>query len=81
MRVHTITIQLAGWTAYQSSGLPDKPSCASGLQKHFRRILPETEVEALVAMYTSENEDQLLSGRPSFVLDAIDNIDTKVKSQ
>ena len=31
-----------------------------------------------MAMYTSESEEQLLAGNPDFVLDAIDNIDTKV---
>ncbi len=36
------------------------------LQDHFLKILPEAEVE------------QLLGGRPDYVLDAIDNIDTKV---
>ena len=35
-------------------------------------------VDARVAMYTEEAEEELLSGRPDFVLDAIDNIDTKV---
>lgn len=30
-------------------------------------------------MYTAEAEDDLLSGNPAFVIDAIDNIDTKVK--
>lgn len=29
-------------------------------------------------MYTEEAEEQLLGGNPDFVLDAIDNIDTKV---
>ena len=29
-------------------------------------------------MFTEENADQLLAGKPDFVLDAIDNIDTKV---
>ena len=29
-------------------------------------------------MYTEEAEEQLLAGNPDFVLDAIDNIDTKV---
>jgi tRNA A37 threonylcarbamoyladenosine dehydratase len=29
-------------------------------------------------MYTEEAEDELLGGRPDFVLDAIDNIHTKV---
>ena len=50
----------------------------SGLQSHFRRILPEADVEAINAMYTEEAEEQLLAGNPDFVLDAIDNIDTKV---
>ena len=36
------------------------------------------QVEAHVAMYTEEAEEQLLGGNPDFVLDAIDNIDTKV---
>ena len=30
-------------------------------------------------MYTADKEDQLLGGNPDFVLDAIDNIDTKVR--
>lgn len=29
-------------------------------------------------MFTEEAADELLSGKPDFVLDAIDNIDTKV---
>ena len=31
-----------------------------------------------MAMYTEEAEEELLSGHPDFVLDAIDNINTKV---
>ena len=31
-------------------------------------------------MYTEEAEEALLGGRPDFVLDAIDNINTKVSS-
>lgn len=38
----------------------------------------QAEVECLVQMYTADQEDGLLSGSPTFVLDAIDNIDTKV---
>ena len=48
------------------------------LQDHFLKILPEAEVEAINAMYTEAAEEQLLGGKPDFVLDAIDNIDTKV---
>lgn len=29
-------------------------------------------------MYTEETEEHILAGNPDFVLDAIDNIDTKV---
>ena len=48
------------------------------LQEHFRNIVPEAEVDARVAMYSKEAEEELLEGKPDFVLDAIDNIDTKV---
>ena len=42
-------------------------------------IVPEAQVEAVVEMYTTEAEERLLGGSPDFVLDAIDNIDTKVR--
>ena len=48
------------------------------MQDHFLEILPEGRVEAVNAMYTAEAEAQLLEGQPDFVLDAIDNIETKV---
>ncbi|GMH32893.1 hypothetical protein BSKO_00727 [Bryopsis sp. KO-2023] len=51
---------------------------AACLDKHFKRILPEAEVEPMVMMYTEQNEDAILSGKPDFVIDAIDNTDTKV---
>jgi hypothetical protein len=43
----------------------------------------QAEVEAVVEMFTAEKQDTLLLGGmggelPDFVLDAIDNIDTKV---
>lgn len=53
-------------------------SKAAVLERHFRAIVPEAKVEALVAMYTEEAEEQLLAGKPDYVVDAIDNIDTKV---
>ena len=45
---------------------------------HPSSLILQAEVECLVQMYTPEAEEQLLGGAPSFVLDAIDNIDTKV---
>lgn len=58
----------------QDVGIP-KATC---LQRHFQQIMPEAEVEAVVSMCTADNIEQLLSGQPDFVLDAIDNIHTKV---
>ncbi|KIZ01339.1 Uncharacterized protein MNEG_6623 [Monoraphidium neglectum] len=48
------------------------------LGRHFKQILPEAEVECLNVMFTEETTDEVLAGNPDFVLDAIDNIDTKV---
>lgn len=47
-------------------------------QSHFKDIVPEAEVEAEVAMFTAEAEEKLLQGDPDYVLDAIDDIETKV---
>ena len=49
------------------------------MQAHFQAILPQAEVQAVQAMYSSESEDELLAGGPDFVIDAIDNIGTKVR--
>ncbi|GAA0144777.1 ligase [Lithospermum erythrorhizon] len=48
------------------------------LKKHFLSIFPECHVDAKVLLYDSSTEEQILSGSPDFVLDCIDNIDTKV---
>ncbi|XP_051146743.1 tRNA threonylcarbamoyladenosine dehydratase isoform X2 [Andrographis paniculata] len=48
------------------------------LKKHFSAIFPECHVDAKVLLYDSSSEDEILSGNPDFVLDCIDNIDTKV---
>ncbi|KAG6552591.1 hypothetical protein Mapa_005791 [Marchantia paleacea] len=48
------------------------------LQKHFKEIFPECEIDARVQMFDSSSEEEILSGSPDFILDCIDNIDTKV---
>ncbi|OAY79237.1 tRNA threonylcarbamoyladenosine dehydratase [Ananas comosus] len=48
------------------------------LQKHFSAIYPECQIEAKVQLYDASSEEEILSGNPDFVLDCIDNIDTKV---
>lgn len=55
-------------------GMP-KAHC---LKKHFLSIFPESLVEAKVLLYDANSEEEILSGDPDFVLDCIDNIDTKV---
>ncbi|XP_059318103.1 tRNA threonylcarbamoyladenosine dehydratase [Lycium ferocissimum] len=48
------------------------------LKKHFQSIFPECHIDAKVMLYDSSSEEEILSGHPDFVLDCIDNIDTKV---
>lgn len=48
------------------------------LQSHFERIFPECAVDARVQMFDPSSSEEILSGSPDFVLDCIDNIDTKV---
>ncbi|XP_050228055.1 tRNA threonylcarbamoyladenosine dehydratase 2 isoform X1 [Mercurialis annua] len=53
-------------------------SKAECLKKHFSTIFPECRIEAKVLLYDASSEEEILSGNPDFVLDCIDNIDTKV---
>lgn len=53
-------------------------SKAQCLKKHFSSIFPESHVTAKVLLYDASSEEEILSGNPDFVLDCIDNIDTKV---
>nr|CAB3467678.1 unnamed protein product [Digitaria exilis] len=49
------------------------------LKKHFSMIYPECQIDARVQLYDPSSEAEILSGQPDFVLDCIDNIDTKVR--
>ncbi|AQK83501.1 NAD(P)-binding Rossmann-fold superfamily protein [Zea mays] len=49
------------------------------LKKHFSMIYPECQIDAKVQLYDASSEEEILSGQPDFVLDCIDNIDTKVR--
>lgn len=49
------------------------------LQKHIHEIAPWCEVEAVNELWTLENAERLLlNGSPTYIVDCIDNIDTKV---
>lgn len=55
-------------------GIP-KAQC---LREHFLSIFPECHIDAKVLLYNESSEEEILAGHPDFVLDCIDNIDTKV---
>ncbi|ORY50775.1 hypothetical protein BCR33DRAFT_494929 [Rhizoclosmatium globosum] len=53
-------------------------SKAACLVKHFKEIAPQAEVEAMVELFNIDVADRLLSGNPDYVLDCIDNLNTKI---
>ncbi|KAJ1644783.1 hypothetical protein J3B02_002085 [Coemansia erecta] len=48
------------------------------LKLSFSDIAPHARIEARVSLFSAENAAELLSGNPDFVLDCIDNMDTKL---
>eukprot|EP00124_Ichthyophonus_hoferi_P001278 Ihof_evm15s62 gene=Ihof_evmTU15s62 len=48
------------------------------LKRHFGEICGKAKVEALATMFSYEKADELLGGKPDYVLDCIDNLETKV---
>ena len=40
--------------------------------------MPETRLECLCTMYCKETKGSILADKPDYVIDAIDNIDTKI---
>lgn len=48
------------------------------LRKHLEQVAPWVEIDARNELWNKENGEMLLSGNPTFVVDAIDNIHTKV---
>ena len=63
----------------------DLDSTKKQLQNHFRRIMPEAQIDARVAMFDSQTADSVLGPDPldgkkvDLVVDAIDNVPTKVE--
>ncbi|CAI2172164.1 2750_t:CDS:2 [Funneliformis geosporum] len=48
------------------------------LQKHLKEIAPWAKVEPIIELFKKDHADQLLDGNADFIVDAIDNIDTKL---
>ncbi|EGG21673.1 HesA/moeB/thiF family protein [Cavenderia fasciculata] len=49
------------------------------MKSYFAAICPEVEVEAFQTFFTGDLAPQLLGGKPDYVLDCIDNTETKVQ--
>ena len=48
------------------------------LQRHLGQVAPWAQIEACSELWTLADAERLLGGQPTYVVDAIDNIDTKV---
>ena len=72
--IYDITYDIYDLMYVADVGLPK----ATVLADKFREIVPECAVEAMVEMYDATTTEAILAGNPDYVLDAIDNIDTKV---
>eukprot|EP00735_Rhodelphis_limneticus_P011893 TRINITY_DN5056_c0_g1::TRINITY_DN5056_c0_g1_i1::g.24863::m.24863 TRINITY_DN5056_c0_g1::TRINITY_DN5056_c0_g1_i1::g.24863 ORF type:complete len:450 (+),score=70.78,sp/O13861/TCD_SCHPO/43.72/8e-81,ThiF/PF00899.16/1.8e-38,Saccharop_dh/PF03435.13/0.00021,TrkA_N/PF02254.13/0.069,Ldh_1_N/PF00056.18/0.087,ApbA/PF02558.11/0.37,ApbA/PF02558.11/1.6e+03,3HCDH_N/PF02737.13/0.2,NAD_binding_7/PF13241.1/0.27,Birna_VP4/PF01768.11/1.4,Birna_VP4/PF01768.11/1.8e+02 TRINITY_DN5056_c0_g1_i1:26-1351(+) len=48
------------------------------MKRHFKEISPYVQVDAVNELFDIKKAEKLLGGRPDFVIDCIDNIETKV---
>eukprot|EP00300_Choanocystis_sp_HF-7_P001784 c11430_g1_i1.p1 GENE.c11430_g1_i1~~c11430_g1_i1.p1 ORF type:complete len:287 (-),score=50.10 c11430_g1_i1:52-912(-) len=48
------------------------------MRSHLLATCPHAQIEACDTLFSAEKADQLLAGNPTFVLDCIDNLETKV---
>lgn len=48
------------------------------IKNHFKEIAPFVQVEDCIDLLNADNVDELLGGNPDYVVDAIDNINTKI---
>ncbi|PIA18986.1 hypothetical protein COEREDRAFT_79504 [Coemansia reversa NRRL 1564] len=54
-------------------------SKVEALKRSFLEIVPHAKIEACVALFSAAAASNLLSGEPDYVLDCIDNMDTKLE--
>ncbi|KAI8342904.1 hypothetical protein BC941DRAFT_83345 [Chlamydoabsidia padenii] len=48
------------------------------MERHFRRISPHCHLDCRIDLFNADNADDLLAGDPDYIVDAIDNINTKI---
>ncbi len=54
-------------------------SKVEALSRHFKKISPWCTVEAVPEMFRLQDADRLLEGAPDYVLDCIDDVNTKAE--
>ncbi|KAK9465371.1 hypothetical protein V1512DRAFT_266170 [Lipomyces arxii] len=72
-------VTLSSLNRHASATLDDvgTPKVVS-LQRYLSKIAPWVPVESKIELWNIDSAERLLSGNPTMVIDAIDNIDTKV---
>uniref|UniRef100_K3W7Z7 THIF-type NAD/FAD binding fold domain-containing protein n=1 Tax=Globisporangium ultimum (strain ATCC 200006 / CBS 805.95 / DAOM BR144) TaxID=431595 RepID=K3W7Z7_GLOUD len=50
----------------------------TAMKKHLHEIVPQCEIEDLAVMFEEACADELLEGNPTYVLDCIDDVNTKL---
>ncbi|SAL98381.1 hypothetical protein [Absidia glauca] len=48
------------------------------MERHFTLISPNCDLDIRIDLFNADNADDLLGGNPDYVIDAIDNINTKI---
>lgn len=54
-------------------------SKVQAMKNHLLEIVPHAEIDARPQMFSIDFADDLLKGSPDFVLDCIDNLETKIQ--
>ena len=52
---------------------------ATCMKSHLLDIAPHAHIDTRIEMFSADTAEILLSGNPNYVLDCIDNIDTKIE--
>jgi tRNA A37 threonylcarbamoyladenosine dehydratase len=48
------------------------------MERHFTLISPNCDLDIRIDLFNADNADDLLGGNPDYIIDAIDNINTKI---
>jgi len=54
-------------------------SKVESMKRHFLEFVPHMEIDAVEGLFSQESAEEMLAGRPDFVIDCIDNVKTKIE--